>query len=146
MAQGTVSIPVLAVCIVLTALVTTAIFTCIACLHVRRSNRELAYREEQRYFHPVPTLDTPHVIDLPASYAGTPTGGRSPRIVAEPGRSSTVGLSALPSRSIDQNDFGVALKQLDSPRPSTGLVLFPPERSTRSGNRGEPSADNSNYC
>jgi hypothetical protein len=139
---GTVTIPVLAICIVLTALVTSAIFICLICLHARRSNRRLEYREEQGGYHyppPSPAVDVPHVIDLPGSYAGggTPKGLGSPVVPAAAPRTFSPLQGDAGARSTEllllpPGSPALGPGPADS-RPGSGLVLFPPGRAAGRG-------------
>src|SRR5437868_95759 len=137
MAPATVTIPVLVICILLTALVTTALFTCFICLHLRRSNRRLEYREEQRlYAPPSPAIDVPHVIDLPGSYAG----GASARTLSPAPPPSFAPLHHGPSTELLLLPPGSPSLGKGELRPgSSGLVLFPPDRTAGRG-RGKADA------
>ena len=141
MAPTTVTLPVLAICIFLTALATTAVFTCIVCLHLRRSNRRLAYREEQlRAPPPPPAVDLPHVIDLPGSHAG---GGAPAPPPAPPSFAPLQhGPSAellLPPPPPGSPGAGGASGAGPGSRPGSGLGLFPPGRPG-GGRRFRPEA------
>jgi hypothetical protein len=138
MAPATVTIPVLAICMLLTALVTTALFTCIVCLHLRRTNRGLEYREEQRGYYPQsPAVDMPHVIDLPGSYAG----GAPPRTLS-PAPPSFAPLQHGPSTELlllPPGSPGLGGLKGEA-RPGSGLVLFPPDRAAGGAGRGRADA------
>ena len=68
----TVSVTVLIIAVLLTALVTTAIFICIGCITLRSRTRRREYEQEQQHIESPPPLNTPHIIDLHKSYAGSP--------------------------------------------------------------------------
>jgi hypothetical protein len=69
----TVTIPVLVISILLTVLIVSALFICVGCITLRSRTRRREYEvTRNEYPSPLPPpLDTPHVIDLRGSFAGS---------------------------------------------------------------------------